>query len=113
MLVVFVSDPLFQDFFITITIIIIIILLILSVARVCGPSEFHAISSVVYKFNFLLCLSCKIFLLCCFIHPYISIFGNFMFFKLAKFGELFLWGEVFLTYFTYIMGKLRGISNCV
>jgi len=42
-LVVYVSDPFFQDFFITITIIIIIIL-ILSVARVCGPSEFYAIS---------------------------------------------------------------------
>jgi len=78
MLMVYVSDPLFQDFFITI--IIIIIMLILSVARVCIHSEFYAISSVVYKCNFLLRLSCKIFLLCCFILPYISIFGNFMFF---------------------------------
>jgi hypothetical protein len=92
MLVVYVSEQLFQDFFFTITIII----LILSGVRVCGPSEFHAICSVVYKFNYLLYLYGTLFsvvLLHSSIH--VSIVSNFVFFNITKFGELSLWGEIF------------------
>ena len=114
MLVVYVSDPLFQDFFITIIIIIIIIIILIpTVARVCVPSEFMpSFQWCINVTSSYVCLVKCFYCVASFFHtfPFLVIL---CFFKLAKFGELSLWGEVFLTYFIYFLGKSHGISNCV